>query len=92
MNALSTAAVGNAAGVGAAFDFLAQTRRRAPLWMQNVGLEWLYRLWQEPTRLAHRYFVYNSKFVALVAMQLLGLRKYPAPEPAPTAAGGDTTP
>lgn len=75
--------------VGAAFDFLAGTRPRAPLWMQNVGLEWLFRLWQEPTRLAHRYFVYNSKFVALVAMQLLGLKKYPPPE---TTAGGDDHP
>lgn len=42
-------------GVGATLDFMAGTFRRAPLWMQKVGLEWLYRLLQEPKRLARRY-------------------------------------
>lgn len=44
-------------GVGGAFDFLAGRVRRAPRWMQNRGLEWLYRVIQEPTRLWKRYFV-----------------------------------
>lgn len=44
-------------GVGATFDFLAGRVSRAPLWMQYRGLEWLYRVMQEPTRLWKRYFV-----------------------------------
>ena len=43
-------------GVGGAFDFLSGRIRRAPLWMQTRGLEWLYRTIQEPSRLAGRYF------------------------------------
>lgn len=42
-------------GVGAAFDFLAGTKRQAPRWMQRMGLEWLFRLWSEPKRLWRRY-------------------------------------
>lgn len=53
-------------GVGAAFDMLAGTKRQAPRWMQRSGLEWLYRLAQEPGRLGRRYLVYNPKFVWLV--------------------------
>jgi exopolysaccharide biosynthesis WecB/TagA/CpsF family protein/anti-anti-sigma factor len=44
------------AGVGATIDFLAGTVKRAPLWMQRVGMEWIYRLAQEPRRLFKRYF------------------------------------
>ncbi|MEW6055589.1 MAG: WecB/TagA/CpsF family glycosyltransferase [Bdellovibrionota bacterium] len=58
-------------GVGAAFDFLAGTKKRAPVWMQKSGLEWLHRLSQEPTRLASRYFKTNPIFVAAVAKQCL---------------------
>jgi len=49
--------------VGAAFDFHAGVKRMAPLWMQRRGLEWLYRLIQEPKRLWRRYFVTNSLFL-----------------------------
>lgn len=63
-------------GVGAAFDFHAGRIPQAPKWMQLAGLEWLFRLWQEPGRLWHRYLVYNPLFVALVALQTMGLRKY----------------
>lgn len=42
-------------GVGAAIDFCAKRIRRAPLWMQRSGIEWIYRLYQEPGRLAKRY-------------------------------------
>ncbi|HEY9117454.1 MAG TPA: WecB/TagA/CpsF family glycosyltransferase [Roseivirga sp.] len=49
--------------VGAAFDFHAGTVKQAPRWMQKNGLEWFYRLWQEPKRLAKRYFVTNSHFI-----------------------------
>ncbi len=50
-------------GVGAGFDFHAGTVKRAPEWMQHVGLEWLYRLFQDPKRLIKRYFVTNLKFM-----------------------------
>ena len=50
-------------GVGAAFDYSAGTVRRAPRWMQQVGLEWFYRLVREPRRLARRYLVTNSLFM-----------------------------
>jgi len=52
--------------VGAAFDFHSGGLRRAPAWMQRFGLEWLYRLAAEPRRLARRYLVTNSRFLALL--------------------------
>ncbi|MBR3225707.1 MAG: WecB/TagA/CpsF family glycosyltransferase [Atopobiaceae bacterium] len=50
-------------GVGAAFDYYAGNIKRAPNWMQNCNLEWLYRLIQDPKRLFMRYLLTNSKFV-----------------------------
>lgn len=50
-------------GVGAAFDFHAGLVPQAPSWMQSIGLEWLYRLAQEPRRLWRRYLRYNPRFV-----------------------------
>ena len=50
-------------GVGAGFDFHAGTIKRAPKWIQNFGLEWLYRLFQDPGRLVKRYFVTNGKYM-----------------------------
>ncbi len=58
-------------GVGAAFDFLAGTKKRAPVWMQKVGLEWLFRLMSEPRRLAARYFRTNPLFILGVAKQMI---------------------
>ena len=52
-------------GVGAAFDFSAGTAKRAPRWMQECYMEWLYRLMQDPRRLFHRYFTTNVRFVLL---------------------------
>lgn len=49
-------------GVGAAFDFIAGTKRQAPRWLQNLGLEWLFRFIQEPGRLWRRYLVNNTLF------------------------------
>ncbi len=49
--------------VGAVFDFYAGTRRRAPLWWQRHGLEWLYRLLKEPRRMWRRYLVGNILFL-----------------------------
>jgi len=51
-------------GVGAAFDFHAGTKRQAPRWMQRAGLEWLFRLTQEPRRLWRRYCYNNIGFIA----------------------------
>ena len=53
--------------VGAAFDFIAGTKTRAPAWMQRYGLEWMHRLGSEPGRLWKRYLVGNAQFVAGVA-------------------------
>ncbi len=63
-------------GIGAAFDFLAGTKRQAPEWMRENGLEWLFRLLQEPRRLWRRYLVYGSKFLVLVFLERLGVRKF----------------
>jgi N-acetylglucosaminyldiphosphoundecaprenol N-acetyl-beta-D-mannosaminyltransferase len=62
-------------GVGAAFDFFTGRVRQAPRWMMRIGLEWLFRLFQEPTRLWRRYLIYNPLFIIRAAGQLLGLRK-----------------
>jgi exopolysaccharide biosynthesis WecB/TagA/CpsF family protein len=57
--------------VGAAFDFHAGSKKMAPAWMQKRGLEWLFRLTQEPRRLWKRYLVYNTVFSLLVGRRLL---------------------
>lgn len=56
-------------GVGAGFDYFAGNIKRAPVWMQNYNLEWLYRLCQEPRRLFKRYLVTNTKFLWLTAKE-----------------------
>lgn len=50
-------------GVGAAFDFIAGTKKQAPRWMQKAGLEWFFRLCCEPKRLWRRYLIGNPKFI-----------------------------
>ncbi len=60
--------------VGAAFDFHAGTKKMAPPWMQKRGLEWLFRLTQEPGRLWKRYLVTNSTFVYLMTRRLVSGR------------------
>jgi N-acetylglucosaminyldiphosphoundecaprenol N-acetyl-beta-D-mannosaminyltransferase len=62
-------------GVGAAFDFEAGLKRQAPGWMQRRGLEWLFRLSQEPLRLGPRYLRYNPRFVAAFLRQYLRERR-----------------
>lgn len=49
--------------IGAVFDFFAGTTRRAPIWWQNHGLEWLYRLIKEPKRMWRRYIIGNTVFI-----------------------------
>jgi N-acetylglucosaminyldiphosphoundecaprenol N-acetyl-beta-D-mannosaminyltransferase len=63
-------------GVGAAFDFHAGLVPQAPSWMQSMGLEWAYRLLQEPGRLWRRYLRYNPRFVAGFLRQWLAHRKH----------------
>jgi exopolysaccharide biosynthesis WecB/TagA/CpsF family protein len=58
--------------VGAAFPFLAGTLRQAPKWMQDRGLEWLFRLCTEPRRLWRRYLMLSPAYLFLVACQSLG--------------------
>lgn len=60
--------------VGAAFDFHSGRVRQAPRWMQRSGLEWLFRLVQDPRRLWRRYILGNPRFVYLVLKQLIARR------------------
>jgi N-acetylglucosaminyldiphosphoundecaprenol N-acetyl-beta-D-mannosaminyltransferase len=62
-------------GVGAAFDFHAGLVPQAPSWMQSAGLEWLFRLLQEPRRLWRRYLTYNPRFVLGFARQYVRHRR-----------------
>jgi len=63
-------------GVGAAFDFHTGRVRQAPRWMQAAGLEWVFRLLMDPRRLWKRYAKHNPRFVGLLLIQLLGLRRF----------------
>jgi N-acetylglucosaminyldiphosphoundecaprenol N-acetyl-beta-D-mannosaminyltransferase len=54
-----------AMGVGGSFDLVAGRLRRAPRWMQDAGLEWLFRLIQEPRRMWKRYLIGNARFLAI---------------------------
>lgn len=58
-------------GVGGSFDVIAGLTKRAPLWMQKAGLEWLYRVIQEPRRMWKRYLLGNSRFLLLVFKEKL---------------------
>jgi N-acetylglucosaminyldiphosphoundecaprenol N-acetyl-beta-D-mannosaminyltransferase len=61
-------------GVGAAFDFIAGTKAQAPRWMQQSGLEWIFRLATEPRRLWRRYLSRNPHFAVLALAQLARTR------------------
>jgi N-acetylglucosaminyldiphosphoundecaprenol N-acetyl-beta-D-mannosaminyltransferase len=63
-------------GVGAAFDLNTGRVRQAPRWIREHGLEWLFRLLMEPRRLWKRYLLYGSQFIAYVALEILGRRKF----------------
>lgn len=63
-------------GVGAAFDVLSGRKREAPLWMREHGLQWLFRLLSEPRRLWRRYLIYGSKFVFMVTLEMLRLKRF----------------
>jgi len=61
--------------VGAAFDFMAGNIKHAPKWAQDYGMEWFYRLIQDPKKLWKRYLVTNSHFIYLFLIHKAGLRK-----------------
>jgi N-acetylglucosaminyldiphosphoundecaprenol N-acetyl-beta-D-mannosaminyltransferase len=63
-----------AIGVGGSFEVLAGARRRAPHWAQQAGLEWLWRLIQEPRRLGPRYVDTNCRFIAHIARDIIATR------------------
>ncbi len=67
--------------VGAAFDFHAGLLCQAPVWMQRKGLEWLFRLRHEPTRLWKRYLMLNPYYTVILLMQFLGLKNIPVVMP-----------
>jgi len=58
-------------GVGGSFEMVAGVIRRAPMWMQELGCEWLYRFCREPRRLWRRYLIGNLKFAAIVFRQTI---------------------
>lgn len=74
-------------GVGAAFDFLAGTTRRAPMWMQKLCLEWVYRIMQDPKRMAPRYLNTNFAFLYYVHKENRMMRKEQALSSGKEAAG-----
>ena len=63
--------------LGATIDFEAGTLKRAPIFWQKIGIEWLYRFIKEPKRLFKRYFIDDMKFFYYFTMQLFGLYKNP---------------
>lgn len=65
--------------VGATFDFISGNKASAPLWMQHIGLEWLFRLMQEPRRLWRRYLDTNSRFIVRFLVEVVSQwRKRPS--------------
>ena len=71
--------------VGAAFPFLAGKLPEAPRWMQDAGLEWLFRLASEPKRLWRRYVLLNPAYIFLVMLQSLGLSSFSTRGQAPNS-------
>ena len=63
-------------GVGGSFDVMAGFTKRAPLWMQDIGLEWFFRFLQEPKRMWKRYLVGNTTFIYLVLKEKLKRANY----------------
>ncbi len=61
-------------GVGATFDFIAGNIKRAPKWMQKIGLEWFFRFCQEPRRLWKRYLIGNTIFGLLVLKEFINIK------------------
>ncbi|MCB9420709.1 MAG: WecB/TagA/CpsF family glycosyltransferase [Ardenticatenaceae bacterium] len=68
-------------GIGGTLDFIAGETKRAPEWMQRIGMEWSYRLLQEPRRLWRRYVVDLTSFGSFFIRQWWAMRKGPPPSP-----------
>ncbi|HUI90797.1 MAG TPA: WecB/TagA/CpsF family glycosyltransferase [Chitinivibrionales bacterium] len=68
---LSKLSVKMAMGVGGSFDFVAGVQKRAPIFMQNIGLEWLFRLICDPRRLWKRYLITNTFFIRLLITEAI---------------------
>ena len=64
-------------GLGATIDFEAKTLKRSPRFMQQIGMEWLYRCIQEPKRLFKRYFIDDIRFFYYFGQQLLHIYENP---------------
>jgi N-acetylglucosaminyldiphosphoundecaprenol N-acetyl-beta-D-mannosaminyltransferase len=79
-----------AMGVGGAIDVVAGVTKRAPIVLRHLGLEWLFRLLQEPRRLARRYVVTNSRFAVLLARALV-TRALGSHPPAPSRPPGEAS-
>jgi N-acetylglucosaminyldiphosphoundecaprenol N-acetyl-beta-D-mannosaminyltransferase len=62
-------------GLGATLEFLAGEKTRSPAWMSRWGLEWFYRLGQEPGRLFYRYLVRDMRFVPIAYRMLIDREK-----------------
>ncbi|MEM7272682.1 MAG: WecB/TagA/CpsF family glycosyltransferase [Actinomycetota bacterium] len=62
-------------GLGGSFAMYLGLRRRAPSWIQKIGMEWFYRFLQEPRRLFHRYFVRDMAFLPILAREWLAVRR-----------------
>ncbi len=62
-------------GVGGTFDIIAGVTKRAPKWIQNMGMEWFFRLAQEPGRMWKRYLVGNTRFIYLVVKEKISGRR-----------------
>lgn len=71
------------AGVGAAFDFVSGNVAQAPRSMRRAGLEWLFRLIQEPGRLWYRYLVFNPLFAGHLVLEALRRRRRGPDDPPP---------
>lgn len=63
-------------GIGVSFELVGGLVKRAPVWMQKTGLEWLFRLIMEPQRLWRRYVVGNTQFIWLILQQRLGFARH----------------
>ncbi len=66
--------------VGAAFDIHTGRILDSPTWVKKTGLQWFHRLIQEPGRLWKRYLINNPKFLYMMGMQLLGIKRYEIPK------------
>lgn len=77
-------------GVGAAFDVHSGRSKDAPDWVKNAGMHWFLRMLRDPHRLAGRYLKNNPRFIFLMGLQLIGLRRYPIKNPSRSAARTQT--